>query len=210
MVPRILVGLVIVAVVTLSGCGSTEAPPPPPSRTRATTSSTPPPSAPPPVSDPVDLTPYGRHPCTTLTVQQVTDLGLPYERIEELTDSEGGEERWQCWWSWNNSSQDLPTKFGFYMLTVYVTGDPLALAYQNRQSPRNESEGRRRFEEHTIRGLPAVARFWGEGDYACEVVVDTGNGQGFTVGGRSGPVPDAGLCQRLIATAELIVDVARG
>lgn len=91
MSPRALVGLVIVVAVTLSGCGGSDTPPPPPpSRTSTTTTSasTPPPSVPPPVHDPVDLTPYARHPCTALTVQQVTDLGIPTEEIEELSTYE--------------------------------------------------------------------------------------------------------------------------
>ena len=211
MSPRTLAGLVIVAAATLSGCGGTEAPPPPPSRTSVTTtSSTPPPSVPPPVSDPVDLTPYARHPCTALTVQQVTDLGIPYEKIEELTDSESGGERWQCWWTWDDRPPELPTRAGPYTFTVYLTGDPLAKAYQDHNSRQGEKGSVWRFEEHTVRGLPAMTRFTGEGEYGCEVIVGVGNGQGFALWAGATAVPDAGICPRLIAAAELIVDAARG
>jgi hypothetical protein len=212
MSPRTLVWLVIVVALTLSGCGGTEAPTPP-SRTSTipTSSSTPPPSVPPPVNSPVDLTPYARHPCTALTVQQATDLGIPTKRIEELSTYEDEvADSWQCWWSWDNRPPELPSRLDTYRLTVYVTGDPLAKAYQDNTSPRNESEVRREFEEHTIRGLPAVARFWGEGDYGCEIIVGTGNGQGFTLTASLGPVRDIpSFCPRLIAAAELIVDAAR-
>jgi hypothetical protein len=211
MAARILLGLVMVAAVTLSGCGGTESPPPPPSTSPTTTTSgTPVPSAPPSVSDPVDLTPYARHPCTALTVQQVTDLGFPYEKIEELTDSESGGERWQCWWAWDNRPPELPSRAGLYTFTVYLSGDPLAKAYQDHNLPRNGSEERRKFEEHTVRGLPAVARFWGEGDYQCEVIVGVGNGQGFAIWSGATAISDDGMCQRLLAAAELIVDTARG
>jgi hypothetical protein len=210
MAPRTLLGLVIIAALTLSGCGGTENPSPPPSTGPTTTSSgTPIPSVPPSVSDPVDLTPYARHPCTALTVQQVTDLGIPYERIEELTDSESGGERWQCWWAWDYRPPELPTKTGLYTFTVYPTGDPLAKAYQDYNSRKSEKDSVRRFEEHTVRGLPAMTRFTGEGEYGCEVIVGVGNDQGFALWAGATAVPDTGICARLIAAAELIVDTAK-
>lgn len=209
MTPRILAGLVFVAATTLSGCAETETPPPPPSRTSATTtSSTPLPSVPPPVNTPVDLTLYASHPCTVLTVQQLTDLGIPTEEIEELPTLAGREG--QCVWDWYDRPPELPSRLDTYWFTVYVTGDPLAKAYQDSNSRRGEKDSVRTFEEHTVRGLPAVARFTGEGDYDCEVIVGTGNGQGFTLSAGPGPARDVpSYCPRLIAAAELIVDAAR-
>jgi hypothetical protein len=208
MVARNLAVLVIVTAITLSGCGGTEAPPPPtPSTgTTTTTSETPVPSEPPAVSDPVDLTPYARHPCTALTPQQVTDLGLPSERIEELS-LELRDEIWQCRWSWKNSHKELPTKVGLYTFTVYPAGDPLGKAYQE-NSHRDERDTRE-FKARTVRGLPAVMRFAGEGDYGCEVVVGAGNGQGFTLWSGATSVADADMCPRLVAAAELVVDAVR-
>jgi hypothetical protein len=214
MSPRTLLGLVIAAAATLSGCGETENPPPPPSTGPTTTSSgTPVPSVPPSVSAPVDLTPYARHPCTALTVQQVTDLGIPSEEIKEVPTYEDGKrgEHWLCEWTWDDRPPELQSRRDTYWLTVYVTGDPLAKAYQDNNSRRGEKNSMRKFEEHTVRGLPAVARFNGEGEHACAVVVGTGNGQGLELVANRGPVRDVpSFCPRLIAAAELIVDAARG
>lgn len=206
---RPLLGLVIAAAATLSGCGETDTPPPPPSTGPTTTSSgTPVPS----VSDPVDLTPYARHPCTALTMQQVTDLGIPSEEIEEIPTNEDGKrgEHWQCEWSWDDRPPELQSRYDTYWLTVYVTGDPLAKAYQDMNSHRGEKYPVWSFEEHTVRGLPAVARFTGKGEHACKIVVGTGNGQGFELVANLGPAPDLpSFCPRLLAAAELIVDTAR-
>jgi len=154
----------------------------------------------------VDLTPYARHPCAVLTVQQVTDLGLPAENIERPS-VEGRGEIWQCQWAWDNSLQEPPKTSGLYTFTIYPTGDPLAKAYNSRQG---EKDTVWKFQEHTIRGLPAMARFTGEGEYACEVTVGAGNGQGFTMWAGGAAVPDDGTCQRLIDAAELIVDTVKG
>ncbi|MFL6126460.1 DUF3558 family protein [Actinophytocola sp.] len=201
--------LAVVAAMALSGCGGADVPPPPPATSPSTSASeTPAPSAPPSVSDPVDLSPYARHPCAVLTARQVTDLGLPAERIEELSVELRGE-IWQCEWAWDNNPHK-PVRFGRYMFTVYPAGDPLAKSYQDHSSPAGEPRVTRKFEEHDVRGLPAVTWSWGGGDLDCEVVVGAGNGQGFTISAGETSVPDAGMCPRLVAAAELIVDTVRG
>lgn len=134
----------------------------------------------------------------------MTDLGLPSERIEELS-VEGRGEIWRCEWARRDSSREP----GLYTFTVYPTGDPLAKAYQDHNSRRGESDTVWRFEEHTVRELPAMARFTGEGDHGCELIVGAGHGQGFTLWAGATSVPDVGMCQRLVTAAELVIDAVR-
>jgi hypothetical protein len=46
------------------------------------------------------------------------------------------------------------------------------------------------------------------GDH-CEVIVDVGNGQGIAITGSLTTEPDPELCDRLVTSAEWVVDAAR-
>jgi hypothetical protein len=133
----------------------------------------------------------------------LAQLKIPTEEQNEFSNQDG--ESWYCEWSFDLSSR--PPKLATYNLTIYMSGDPLAKAYQDRYSDRNE-ELPGTFEEHTIRGFPALREYSGE--FQCEIVVGTGNGQGFTMfGRRSLGLQDPRLCQQMITAAEWVVDAVR-
>jgi hypothetical protein len=107
-----------------------------------------------------------------------------------------------------SSAVDSPDN-ALYTLTVFLTGDPLAKAYQDNKARQDEREWTT-FETHAVRGLPAVTQAPGNPESLCEVIVGTGVGQGFTISGYlSVQLEEPTLCERLVAAAELIMDAAR-
>lgn len=200
--------LVAIATLSLVACTTTPEEGSKPSTTApgTTTAETSRPSVPQQVSDPIDLRPHQRHPCALLTAEQTADLEFPPQTFEGANGDLG-----VCRWDWTDSEPDRVEQY-VYVLDLYVTGDPLAANY--REGNRRTSRGTwvwETFEPRTIRGLPAVVMAMDDPTSYCNVVVGTGEGQGFEISGDTTvgfEKPD--LCQTMVTAAELIVDEARG
>lgn len=192
---RRALAMLAMALTAVTGCtGPTD--PPTPTTTSQPSPQKPRPSSAPDVGEPIDLRPYRRHSCALLNAAQLQDLGLPPQTFEGA-DAETGVCRWDA--------------DGRYGLDLYVTGDPLAVAYRDSNLRLDSGEWRwPLFEPQTIRGLPAVTHSTFDPETYCEVVVSTGNGQGIDI---SGSVleddADPELCDRLVTAAGLVIDAVQ-
>jgi hypothetical protein len=134
-----------------------------------------------------------------LTVQQVTELGFPADtEIHDEDDTRG------CAWTRGDSKTEA--SFALLAVTIHLTGDPLAAAYRENESPPQGTT----FAARTVRDLPAVTLARGYSYDQCEVTVGAGNGQGIVILGHLVVGEDEpSLCDRLVTAAELVVDAVR-
>ncbi len=188
------------ATVVLSACTDDVTPSPPVTTEPTTTSETPRPTVAPAIEVPIDLTPHHRQACALLTPTQTTELRFPPKATNGANDETG-----LCQWN------SVPSGDAIYAITVYMTGDPLGLAYQH-SSDRLDAGGLvwEPFEIRTIEGLPAVVKVMGDPSTYCEVVIGAGGGQGILLTASISPeLADPVLCDRMVTAAAWVVTAAR-
>jgi hypothetical protein len=165
----------LAVAVALAVAGCTGDPTPTTATSPPTTSSTSRPPGVPPVADPIDLRPFYKHPCATLTATQQDQLSLR-PRVREWAGDRTG----MCKWAREDANHDY-----MYLLQLDIGSDMLTEAYEGRDA-RQPGGGPiwELFEPREIHGLPAVKRSFSTLSDQCEVIVDVGNSQSIAISGN--------------------------